>query len=428
MYCKAIVFLLLLICVLFSWQCFKIFEQIELSEEEKKLVKAAFRKNDVQQFNTIMKNRWIKNPFMNPKTEETLLHYLAWKGDNVEFFKTVAEGIGDLFETDANNETAIDIAAKKGHVNIVEYITHISFIRIKEMYEFKYHMQEEFMGKSLYQKAFLLAGENNQVQTFNLLAAHLTGVNLSHGKDKAVVDLAMKMKPKFPPLIQMATDELIELLDHDASQAKAFGDSPSEQLAQPVDKFIEEILEITAEAATANDLKKIDFVPMTEKFLKGTIEAVTKIIKSGKSSEISPQFSPKSFKALFSQILKIVSKNQKKFNVMFRQILSKSTTNVNKNRNKELVEFKNKMYNGGIDQITGNQMLDYSLELFKIKYPQSQVDKLVTVILSGDDISVSFIMSIIEDFCKSSSNNFIIYLEDNHGINILKKKKIKSEL
>ena len=95
MYCKAIIFLLLLICVLFSWQCIKIFQQIELSDDEKKLVKAAFRKNDVQQFNSIIKNRWIKNPFMNPKTEETLLHYLAWKGNNVEFFKTVAEGIED---------------------------------------------------------------------------------------------------------------------------------------------------------------------------------------------------------------------------------------------------------------------------------------------------------------------------------------------
>ena len=94
---KTITFLLILVCVDFSSPCMNIFEieQKELSEEQKKLVKVAFRNNDVKQLSAIIDKRWNKNPYMNSKTEETLLHYLAWKGDNLNFFRTVAEKVDD---------------------------------------------------------------------------------------------------------------------------------------------------------------------------------------------------------------------------------------------------------------------------------------------------------------------------------------------
>ena len=184
-------------------------------------------------------------------------------------------------------------------------------------------------------------------------------------------------------------------------------------------------MDITSKVKTANDLKKIDFVPLTEDFLKGAIDAVSKIMESGRSSEISSQFSPKNFKALLSHMKKIISKNQKKFNIMFRQILSKSIVNVEDAR--KWSQKLEDMYNEGLEVVTGIQILDATLTIWKIQYPESQIDGLLNVFLTGDDISASFIVSVIEDFVKSTSNNFITFLEDNHGINILK-KRAKTEL
>ena len=94
---KTITLLFILLHVHFSTPCMNIFEieQKELNEEQKKLVKAAFRNNDVKQLSAIIDKRWNKNPYMNSKTEETLLHYLAWKGDNLKSFRTVAEKVED---------------------------------------------------------------------------------------------------------------------------------------------------------------------------------------------------------------------------------------------------------------------------------------------------------------------------------------------
>ena len=423
---KTITFLLILVCVDFSTPCMNIFEieQKELSEEQKKLVKAAFRNNDVKQFSAIIDKRWNKNPYMNSKTKETLLHYLAWKGDNLKFFRTVAEKVDDWYIKDKNDEMPVDIAAKKGHKKILDYIIHQRFTDIVEDYG---KGREEFMGKSHWSKALILAGENDQWETFETLVSFFSAINLSTKKDKAALDFVMENKPKYSPRIQKATDTIPEQFAEsaDESQANSFGDSPPELLAQPVDKFLAKIMDITREFETANDLKKIDFVPLTDDFLKGAIDAVSKIMESGKSSEISSQFSPKNFKALLSHMKKIISKNQKKFNIMFRQILSKSIVNVEDAR--KWSQKLEDMYNEGLEVVTGIQILDATLTIWKIQYPESQIDGLLNVFLTGDDISASFIVSVIEDFIKSSSNNFITFLEDNHGINILK-KRAKTEL
>ena len=110
---------------------------------------------------------------------------------------------------------------------------------------------------------------------------------------------------------------------------------------------------------------------------------------------------------------------------MFRQILSKSIVNVEdaKKWSQKLED----MYNEGLEVVTGIQILDATLTIWKIQYPESQIDGLLNVFLTGDDINASFIVSVIEDFVKSTSNNFITFLEDNHGINILK-KRAKTEL
>ena len=425
---KTITLLFILLHVHFSTPCMNIFEieQKELNEEQKKLVKAAFRNNDVKQLSAIIDKRWNKNPYMNSKTEETLLHYLAWKGDNLKSFRTVAEKVEDWYIKDKNDEMPVDIAAKKGHKKILDYIIHQRFTEIVEAFG---KGKEEFMGKSHWSKALILAGENDQWETFETLVSFFSAINLATKTDKAVLDFVMENKPKYSPRIQKATDTIPEQFAEsaDESQANSFGDSPPELLAQPVDKFLAKIMDTTREFATANDLKKIDFVPLTEDFLKGAFDAVSKIMELGRSSEISSQFSPKNFKALLIHIKKIISKNQKKFNIMFRQILSKSIVNV-EDAKKWSQKLEDMYINEGLKATsTGIQILDATLTIWKIQYPESQIDGLINVFLTGDDISASFIVSVIEDFVKSSSNNFITFLEDNHGINILK-KRAKTEL
>ena len=64
-----------------------------------------------------------KNPVVDSQTKDTVLHYLArQESDNANQFFTVARNVHGLFIKNANSETPIDIAATKGHVNIIRYI------------------------------------------------------------------------------------------------------------------------------------------------------------------------------------------------------------------------------------------------------------------------------------------------------------------
>ena len=78
---------------------------------------------DVELLNSLVKDRRYKNPVVDSKTKDTMLHYLAQQeSDNVNLFFTIARNIHGLFIKNANGMTPIELATAKGHFNIVRYI------------------------------------------------------------------------------------------------------------------------------------------------------------------------------------------------------------------------------------------------------------------------------------------------------------------
>ena len=78
-----------------------------------------------------------KNPLVDSQTKDTVLHFLARQElDDANQFFTVARNIHGLFIKNANGETPINIAAIKGHVNIIRYICLESQADMKKKSEF----------------------------------------------------------------------------------------------------------------------------------------------------------------------------------------------------------------------------------------------------------------------------------------------------
>ena len=93
-----------------------------LDESERSVVNEALKLQDKSLLGPLIESRENKNPLFDENTQETLLHHLAKKSDNVELFETIAEKLEEIFIPNQDMETPLDLAARKGHANIVKYM------------------------------------------------------------------------------------------------------------------------------------------------------------------------------------------------------------------------------------------------------------------------------------------------------------------
>ena len=69
----------------------------QLNQSEKILLEKAVHEKDVELLTALVKDRRYKNPVVDSKTKDTVLHYLAQQeSDNVNLFFTIARNIHGL--------------------------------------------------------------------------------------------------------------------------------------------------------------------------------------------------------------------------------------------------------------------------------------------------------------------------------------------
>ena len=103
-----------------------------LDESEKLLMKRAIKRNDADILTSLVEKHANKNPLVDTKTKETILHYIAYRLDDLELFESIANKVDDLYVKNRNGETPIDVAASHGHLKIIQYIC---FKTQSEMFE-----------------------------------------------------------------------------------------------------------------------------------------------------------------------------------------------------------------------------------------------------------------------------------------------------
>ena len=145
-------------------------------EVEVRVAKLAILETNVTLLESILEFKSNKNPYMNEKTQQTLLHYLAWKTDNVKLFETLAkklENLEDVFVKDIDGDFPVDVAVKKGHYNIVKYITSlVNVLVVTEEHEY-----DKWKGITYLQNALQLACENNHYTVFGVLLTNILSMN-----------------------------------------------------------------------------------------------------------------------------------------------------------------------------------------------------------------------------------------------------------
>ena len=120
-----------------------------LNESEKLLMKKAIKGKDTNILTSIVEKHANKNPLVDAKTKETILHYIAYRLDGLDLFVSIANQIDNLYVKNRNGETPIEIAASHGHIRIIQYIC---FKTMSEMYESYKKGKEEFVGSKFLKK------------------------------------------------------------------------------------------------------------------------------------------------------------------------------------------------------------------------------------------------------------------------------------
>ena len=151
-----------------------------------------------------------KNPVVDSQTKDTVLHYLArQESDNANQFFTVARNVHGLFIKNANSETPIDIAATKGHVNIIRYICLESQPGMKKKSEFSVKTMKRIIGTKFLKKALFLAGKNGHKPAWLFLYAHLLDLNDKKAR-QIIHKYVIERKPKFHEDIQKTLQHITE--------------------------------------------------------------------------------------------------------------------------------------------------------------------------------------------------------------------------
>ena len=371
-----------------------------LDESERSVVNEALKLQDKSLLGPLIESRENKNPFFDENTQETLLHHLAKKSDNVELFETIAEKLEEIFIPNQDMETPLDLAARKGHANIVKYMIYKGMFEMNVVYYYKYKEKEEFMGSTHMKNALVIAGQYDQKEVWAQLIAFLSGINKSHKKEDAVLDFINKMKYKYHPSIQDLVDHVPEMLKRGSSEAydESLDESSIGKLAKPIDTFMEELLDLYGDSES---IAKKDFVPMTMQLLDDMAE----IFENHKSPEI------KELRQLFIKLSKLIEVYEEKFNDIVQ------TAYKSENENNEIIKNQHKILNfissrmeKGVN--SGKDILDFAFDLWKVAFPTSEIQTLTSLFITTETYDMNLIVSTVDQFFNSSSNDFLQFAQD----------------
>ena len=371
-----------------------------LDESERSVVNEALKLQDKSLLGPLIESRENKNPLFDENTQETLLHHLAKKSDNVELFETIAEKLEEIFIPNQDMETPLDLAARKGHANIVKYMIYKGMFEMNVVYYYKYKEKEEFMGSTHMKNALVIAGQYDQKEVWAQLIAFLSGINKSHKKEDAVLDFINKMKYKYHPSIQDLVDHVPEMLKRGSSEAydESLDESSIGKLAKPIDTFMEELLDLYGDSES---IAKKDFVPMTMQLLDGMAE----IFENHKSPEI------KELRQLFIKLSKLIEVYEEKFNDIVQ------TAYKSENENNEIIKNQHKILNfissrmeKGVN--SGKDILDFAFDLWKVAFPTSEIQSLTSLFITTETYDMNLIVSTVDQFFNSSSNDFLQFAQD----------------
>ena len=371
-----------------------------LDESERSVVNEALKLQDKSLLGPLIESRENKNPFFDENTQETLLHHLAKKSDNVELFETIAEKLEEIFIPNQDMETPLDLAARKGHANIVKYMIYKGMFEMNVVYYYKYKEKEEFMGSTHMKNALVIAGQYDQKEVWAQIIAFLSGINKSHKKEDAVLDFINKMKYKYHPSIQDLVDHVPEMLKRGSSEAydESLDESSIGKLAKPIDTFMEELLDLYGDSES---IAKKDFVPMTMQLLDDMAE----IFENHKSPEIQE------LRQLFIKLSNLIEIYEEKFNDIIQAAYKSENENneIIKNQHK-ILNFISSRMEKGVN--SGKDILDFAFDLWKVAFPTSEIQSLTSLFITTETYDMNLIVSTVNQFFNSSSNDFLQFAQD----------------
>ena len=371
-----------------------------LDESERSVVNEALKLQDKSLLGPLIESRENKNPLFDENTQETLLHHLAKKSDNVELFETIAEKLEEIFIPNQDMETPLDLAARKGHANIVKYMIYKGMFEMNVVYYYKYKEKEEFMGSTHMKNALVIAGQYDQKEVWAQIIAFLSGINKSHKKEDAVLDFINKMKYKYHPSIQDLVDHVPEMLKRGSSEAydESLDESSIGKLAKPIDTFMEELLDLYGDSES---IAKKDFVPMTMQLLDDMAE----IFENHKSPEIQE------LRQLFIKLSNLIEIYEEKFNDIIQAAYKSENENneIIKNQHK-ILNFISSRMEKGVN--SGKDILDFAFDLWKVAFPTSEIQNLTSLFITTETYDMNLIVSTVNQFFNSSSNDFLQFAQD----------------
>ena len=120
-------------------------------------MKRAIKRNDAGILTSLVEKHANKNPLVDTKTKETILHYIAYRLDDLELFESIANKVDNLYVKNRNGETPIDVAASHGHLKIIQYIC---FKTQSEMFDSYEKEKDDFIGSKFLKKVCKNSWEN----------------------------------------------------------------------------------------------------------------------------------------------------------------------------------------------------------------------------------------------------------------------------
>ena len=396
-------------------------KQSELDEDEKNLVKLAIIKNEPHIINEILDSRTNKNPYMNIKKKQTLLHYLA-RHKSVQIFKTVSDKIYNVFVLDKSDKFPSDIAAERDNHEIVSEILYGKGAIMAKEFHFGYN-DEPFIGYRCLTEALFLSGKKGHVKTFFELLNFMNFVNRSFGKSAIVLNTINEERSQFSKEICDIIDDFLENLNPEVHYEKLVANYPlSKKLTSPMTDFMEKIIQIVFISQDANYriLKQIDYVPIIKTSISDAIIIISKITNEidDTSEEMSIIESPRKFKLLLSHVNKVIHEHQEEFNEKFSHFLLSAEYGYNidflQTNQEQLFELAQGelIYFGLKPEYSMMDMVRYSKTLWGMIFPQSKVDIVLEKILI-QTLHVEPTVRIVQSFLLSNSKSFLKFVKSN---------------
>ena len=408
-----------------SNQCFRSnkieIREHELNEDEKNIVKLAIIKNEPILIGEILEGRKNKNPYINRKKKQTLLHYLA-RHESVQIFKTVSDQLYNVFVIDKNDKLPIDLAAERDHHEIVTEILYGKGAIMAKEFHFG-DDDELYIGFTYLADALLLSGKNGHVQTFFALINFINGVNRSFGKNTLALMTINEERSQFPEEICNIIDQYFETLNPEVYYDRIVAKNPiSTQVTSPINDFMEQIFKILflSEGVETRKLKKIDYVPIIKTSINDAVIIISKITNdtSDTSEDMSIIESPRKFKLLLSNVKKVLHEHQKKFNEKFAHFLFSTTVygydidyiQQNQDQLFQLAQ-EELIYFGLKPEYSMMDMIRYFKTLWGMIFPKAKVDFVLENMLI-ETIEVEPVVKTIQYFLLSNSKSFTNFVKN----------------